>query len=70
MTELLEQQGELQTKIDTCDGWEIERVLERAADALRLPPWDAEVRKIVRRRATPCSPVPAATQQARHVATR
>ena len=28
MTELLEQQGELQTKIDTCDGWEIERVLE------------------------------------------
>ena len=43
MTELLEQQGELQTKIDTCDGWEIERVLERAADALRLPPWDAEV---------------------------
>ena len=41
-----EQQGELQTKIDTCDGWEIERVLERAADALRLPPWDAEVGKL------------------------
>ena len=46
MTELLEQQGELQTKIDTCDGWGIERVLERAADALRLPPWDAEVGKL------------------------
>ena len=46
MTELLEQQGELQTKIDTCDGWEIERVLERAADALRLPPWDADVGKL------------------------
>ena len=46
MAELLEQQGELQTKIDTCDGWEIERVLERAADALRLPPWDAEVGKL------------------------
>ena len=46
MTELLEQQGELQTKIDTCDGWEIERVLERAADALRLPPWDADVSKL------------------------
>ena len=46
MTELLEKQGELQTKIDTCDGWEIERVLERAADALRLPPWDAEVSKL------------------------
>ena len=46
MSELLEHQGELQTKIDTCDGWEIERVLERAADALRLPPWDAEVSKL------------------------
>ena len=46
MTELLEKQGELQTKIDTCDGWEIERVLERAADALRLPPWDAQVSKL------------------------
>ncbi|MBT6059494.1 MAG: ATP-binding cassette domain-containing protein, partial [Gammaproteobacteria bacterium] len=46
MNELLEHQGELQTKIDTCDGWEIERVLERAADALRLPPWDAEVSKL------------------------
>ena len=46
MTELLEKQGELQTKIDTCDGWEIERVLERAADALRLPPWDADVSKL------------------------
>ncbi|PCI74498.1 MAG: energy-dependent translational throttle protein EttA [SAR86 cluster bacterium] len=46
MSELLEKQGELQTKIDTCDGWEIERILERAADALRLPPWDAEVGKL------------------------
>ncbi|MBL4574043.1 MAG: energy-dependent translational throttle protein EttA [Gammaproteobacteria bacterium] len=46
MSELLEKQGELQTKIDTCDGWEIERTLERAADALRLPPWDAEVSKL------------------------
>ena len=46
MSELLEQQGELQTKIDTCDGWEIERVLERAADALRLPPWEAQVNKL------------------------
>ncbi|MBT7226841.1 MAG: ATP-binding cassette domain-containing protein, partial [Gammaproteobacteria bacterium] len=32
MTALLEKQGELQTKIDTCDGWDIERILERAAD--------------------------------------
>ena len=46
MTALLEKQGELQTKIDTCDGWDIERILERAADALRLPPWEADVSKL------------------------
>ncbi len=46
MNTLLQQQGELQTKIDSCDGWEIERILDRAADALRLPPWDADVSKL------------------------
>lgn len=46
MTALLEKQGELQTKIDTCDGWDIERILERAAEALRLPPWEADVSKL------------------------
>ena len=43
MNTLLERQGDLQTKIDAVDGWEVDRILERAADALRLPPWDAEV---------------------------
>jgi sulfate-transporting ATPase len=43
MTSLLEQQGNLQNEIDAVDGWQIERTLERAADALRLPPWDADV---------------------------
>jgi len=43
MAKLLEEQGELQGKIDAAGGWEIERKLEVAADALRLPPWDAEV---------------------------
>ena len=43
MNELLQQQGELQDKIDAVDGWEVEHILERAADALRLPPWDTEV---------------------------
>ncbi|MFT4632742.1 MAG: sulfate-transporting ATPase [Candidatus Pseudothioglobus sp.] len=43
MTELLEQQGELQMKIDAADGWDLERKLEIAADALRLPPFDADV---------------------------
>ena len=43
MGKLLEEQGELQAKIEAAGGWEVERKLEVAADALRLPAWDAEV---------------------------
>ena len=43
MNALIEEQGELQTKIDAIGAWEIERKLEIAADALRLPPWEARV---------------------------
>ena len=43
MNELLEKQGELQNAIDAAEGWDLERKLEIAADALRLPPWDADV---------------------------
>lgn len=43
MNTLLARQGELQDKIDACNGWEIDRTLDIAADALRLPPWDAKV---------------------------
>lgn len=46
MNTLLEEQGKLQTAIDAINGWEVERVLEIAADALRLPPWDADVTKL------------------------
>ncbi len=46
MNNLLERQGELQVQIDACDGWELERTLEIAADALRLPAWDADVSKL------------------------
>ncbi len=46
MNKLLEEQGELQSKIDAINGWELERKLEIAADALRLPPWDADVTKL------------------------
>ena len=46
MNTLLERQGELQNAIDAANGWDIERTLERAADALRLPPWDADVTKL------------------------
>ncbi|HEX6828190.1 MAG TPA: ATP-binding cassette domain-containing protein, partial [Burkholderiales bacterium] len=46
MNQLLEEQGELQGKIDAVQGWELERRLEIAADALRLPPWDADVTRL------------------------
>ncbi|MCC7059241.1 MAG: energy-dependent translational throttle protein EttA [Burkholderiaceae bacterium] len=46
MNRLLEHQGELQARIDAAGGWEIERKLEVAADALRLPPWDADVTRL------------------------
>ena len=40
---LMAQQGELQDAIDAADAWDLERNLEIAADALRLPPWEADV---------------------------
>ncbi len=46
MTALLEEQGKLQDAIDTVGGWELDRKLEIAADALRLPAWDADVTKL------------------------
>jgi len=46
MTQLLARQAELQDAIEAADAWEIERKLERAADALRLPAWDAEVKHL------------------------
>lgn len=46
MNALLEEQGKLQDAIDSVGAWELERKLEIAADALRLPPWDADVTKL------------------------
>jgi ATP-binding cassette ChvD family protein len=46
MNKLLEEQGNLQNEIDAKNAWEIERQLEIAADALRLPPWDADIKKL------------------------
>jgi sulfate-transporting ATPase len=43
MTELLDKQGALQLKIDACDAWDLERKIEVAADALRLPAFDSAV---------------------------
>ena len=46
MNALLEEQGNLQNEIDSAGGWEVDRKLEIAADALRLPPWDSDVTKL------------------------
>ena len=46
MNKLLEEQARLQDAIDAVGGWELERKLEIAADALRLPPWDAIINKL------------------------
>ncbi len=46
MNALIERQGELQEKIDAVDGWELDRTVEIAMDALRCPPGDADVTKL------------------------
>ena len=43
MNALIEEQGELQEKIEAANGWELERTIEIAMDALRCPPGDADV---------------------------
>ncbi|HEX4023423.1 MAG TPA: energy-dependent translational throttle protein EttA [Steroidobacteraceae bacterium] len=46
MNKLLEEQGRLQDAIDAAGGWELERKLEIAADALRLPPWETRIAQL------------------------
>jgi ATP-binding cassette ChvD family protein len=46
MNALLAEQAELQEKIDACRGWELQRQLEIAMDALRCPPGDADVTRL------------------------
>jgi ATP-binding cassette ChvD family protein len=43
MNALIEKQGELQEKIDAVNGWDLDRTIEVAMDALRCPPGDASV---------------------------
>jgi energy-dependent translational throttle protein EttA len=43
MNALIAEQGDLQEKIDAVNGWELDRTVEIAMDALRCPPGDAEV---------------------------
>ncbi|MCP4188912.1 MAG: energy-dependent translational throttle protein EttA [Gammaproteobacteria bacterium] len=44
--QLMMEQAELQEKIDAAGAWELDRKLEIAADALRLPPWEAPVKNL------------------------
>ena len=46
MDKLLEEQGKLQDAIEAANGWDLDRTLEIAMDALRLPPADADVTKL------------------------
>jgi ATP-binding cassette ChvD family protein len=46
MDKLLEEQAKLQDAIEAAKGWDLDRTLEIAMDALRLPPGDADVSKL------------------------
>lgn len=46
MNALIEKQAELQEKIDACNGWDLERTIQIALDALRCPPAEADVTKL------------------------
>ncbi len=46
MNKLMDEQARLQEQIDAAGAWELDRKLEIAADALRLPPWDADVTRL------------------------
>jgi energy-dependent translational throttle protein EttA len=46
MDKLLEEQGKLQDAIEAANAWDLDRTLEIAMDALRLPPAEADVTKL------------------------
>lgn len=46
MNQLIEQQAELQDKIEALEGWDIDRKIEIAMDALRCPPGNSEVKML------------------------
>jgi len=46
MDKLIAEQAEVQEKIDAADAWELDRRIDIAMDALRVPPGDADVTKI------------------------
>jgi len=58
MNALIEKQGSLTEAIEAIDGWNLEHTFDIAADALRLPPWDAKINQLSggeRRRVALCA---------------
>ena len=68
MTTLLEEQGEVQDRIERTDAWNLDRMIDTAMDALRTPPGEAEVDQSLGRRAAPGGAGPAAPVVARPAA--
>ena len=60
MDALMAEQAELQEKIDAVNGWELQRTIEIAMDALRCPPGDQDVEHALGRRAAAGGALPAA----------
>jgi ATP-binding cassette ChvD family protein len=46
MNAVIEEQAEIQEKIEAADGWNLDRTVDVAMDALRCPPGDADVSKL------------------------
>ncbi len=46
MNKVIDEQGRVQDQIDAADAWDVDRAVEVAMDALRLPPGDADVTKL------------------------
>jgi len=46
MNDLITEQGELQEQIDAADGWELDRTIQIAMDALNCPPGEASVENL------------------------
>ena len=51
LDKLMDEMGRLQEQIDACDGWELDRMMDIASDALVLPPDDTPGPPAFRRRA-------------------
>ena len=70
MEALLAEYQEVQDEIERRNAWDLERKLDVAMDALRVPPGDQDVTHPLRRRAPPRRPLPPAALGARPAAAR